>query len=178
MEKAAIAVWLALLPLAPAVAEEALFGPDGYRIAHYRGPVAEPPGGVRRISAEEVARLRHRALLIDVVPAEGGHRDPDGTWRLAVPRPSLPGAHWFPEAGRGAPPPEIAAWFARGVDRLARGDKRRIIITFCLADCWMSWNAALRLRRLGYTDVRWFAGGTDDWRDLGRPLVPATPEPE
>jgi hypothetical protein len=37
-------------------------------------------------------------VLIDVMPAEGGFamRMACGIWR---PRPSLPGAHWFPEAG-------------------------------------------------------------------------------
>jgi len=26
---------------------------------------------------------------------------------------------------------------------------RRTLIVFCLADCWMSWNAAWRLSRIG-----------------------------
>ena len=52
-----------------------------------------------------------------------------------------------------------------------------MIVTFCLDDCWMSWNAAKRLHALGYTNVWWLAEGTDGWRDLGRPLIDATPEP-
>jgi rhodanese-related sulfurtransferase len=42
----------------------------------------------------------------------------------------------------------------------------------------MSWNAARRLRALGYTDVRWLAEGTDGWREAGLPLVEARPEGE
>jgi PQQ-dependent catabolism-associated CXXCW motif protein len=118
-----------------------------------------------------------RALLIDVLPAEGGHRDADGTWHLARPRPSIPGAHWFPEAGRGVLEPAIAHWFERGVARLTKGDRQRMIVTFCLADCWMSWNAARRLHALGYTNVHWLAEGTDGWRELGLPLADAVPEP-
>ncbi|WP_343613725.1 rhodanese-like domain-containing protein [Novosphingobium sp.] len=154
-----------------------LFGADGYRISHYRGPVPAPPEGVARISPAAMARMARQALLIDVLPAEGGHRDERGTWHLARPRPSIPGAHWFPEAGRGVPEPAIARWFARGVARLTRGDRQRMIVTFCLADCWMSWNAARRLHALGYTNVHWLAEGTDGWRELGLPLVDAVPEP-
>jgi hypothetical protein len=68
-----------------------------------------PPPGVRRITPRGW-RLGPRAVLIDVMPAEGGFRGEDGVWHLAVARPSMPGAHWFPEAGRGAAP-GIAAWF-------------------------------------------------------------------
>jgi PQQ-dependent catabolism-associated CXXCW motif protein len=51
-----------------------------------------------------------------------------------------------------------------------------MIVTFCLSDCWMSWNAARRLRAMGYTHVRWLAEGTDGWRDAGLPLVQVMPE--
>jgi PQQ-dependent catabolism-associated CXXCW motif protein len=51
-----------------------------------------------------------------------------------------------------------------------------MIVTFCLADCWMSWNAARRLRSLGYANVWWLAEGTDGWRELGLPLVDTVPE--
>ena len=76
---------LASLLLAPlmAQAEEALFDAQGYCVAHYRGTIPAPPEGVRRISVQDLARLRN------VLPAEGGHRDEDGTWHLASPRLSL-----------------------------------------------------------------------------------------
>ena len=72
---------------------------------------------------------------------------------------------------------DIGPWFEQGVFRLTHGRRDRMIVTFCLDDCWMSWNAAKRLHALGYTNVWWLAEGTDGWRDLGRPLVEATPEP-
>ena len=84
----------------------------------------------------------------------------------------------MPETARGALSPQVSRWFARRVARLTRGDKTRPIVTFCLADCWMSWNAARRLRALGYRDVRWFAEGTDGRRDAGLPLAAASPEPD
>jgi PQQ-dependent catabolism-associated CXXCW motif protein len=159
-----------------AAASPPLFDPDGYRISHYRGPVPAAPEGVRRITAQEVAHLRDHALLIDVLPAEGGHRDDNGTWHLAMERPSIPGAHWFPETGRGALSPEIERWFRQGIARLTAGNRQRMIVTFCLADCWMSWNAARRLHGWGYRHVCWLAEGTDGWRELGLALVDASPE--
>jgi PQQ-dependent catabolism-associated CXXCW motif protein len=177
MGKAVAALVFLLLP-ATATAEDALFGPDGYRIAHYRAPVGPAPEGVHRIAPQAAAQLRPDvdAILIDVLPAEGGHRENDGRWRLAQPRFGIAGAHWFPEAGRGELAPGIGPWFRRGVARLTHGRKDMMIVTFCLADCWMSWNAARRLRSLGYANVWWLAEGTDGWRELGLPLVDTVPE--
>lgn len=151
---------------------------SGYRVAHYRSVVPRAPDGVERIDATRVADMieRHHAILIDVMPAEGGVRDPaTGQWRLAEKRLSLPGAHWFPEAGRGVLDPGIARWFGDGVASLRSKSAANPLILFCLADCWMSWNAARRLHRDGYRNVYWFANGTDGWRDLGKPLVEVQP---
>ena len=174
-----LALFLAMMLSAAAFAGEgALFDPiSGYRVTSYRAIVPDPPVGVPRIRAAEVLRLTDakRAILIDVVPAEGGVRQPDGHWRLARAELGIPGAHWFPEAGRGAIDRGIERWFLTGVRDLRAKRPRAPLIVFCLADCWMSWNAALRLKRAGFRDVRWFGEGADGWRDKGRPLVPMTP---
>jgi hypothetical protein len=111
--------WIAMLCLmmpVPVWAQggEALFSADGYRISHYRGPVPMAPEGVERITVEAVAALRGRALLIDVMPAEGAVRDADGVWHLAEARSGIPGEHWFPEAGRGVPAPILPRGLKRG----------------------------------------------------------------
>ena len=54
---------IAHLLMVPAVGQtrppaEALFNANGYRIAYYRAPVAQPPEGVRRIAPSAVAPLR------------------------------------------------------------------------------------------------------------------------
>lgn len=158
-------------------AEEPLFNQDGYRIARYRAPARIAPDGVGRIAPAAAAQLRPDvdALFIDVLPAEGASRDANGVWRLARSHDGIAGSHWFPEAGRGAPDPGIAEWFKRGVARLTHGQRNRMIIAYCLADCWMGWNAAKRLRAMGYNNVWWMAEGTDGWRDLGLPLVDTRP---
>lgn len=168
---------LAML-LAFGQADTALFDPVlGYRLSHYRGVIPAPPEGVPRLDTAAVARLRPRAILIDVTPAESAVRDAaTGRWTLAEPHASIPGAHWFPEAGRGVPAEGIEPWFLRGIARLHRARPNAPIIVYCLADCWMSWNAALRLHRAGYRDVRWFAEGMDGWREAGLPVAEIVPE--
>ena len=42
---------------------------------------------------------------------------------------------------------------------------------YCLAQCWMSWNAAKRAIEYGYRSVYWYRDGTDGWQELGYPLV-------
>lgn len=175
-----LAMLLAVSAQAITAGDAASFDPvQGYRVAHYRGVVPAPPEGVLRISKEQAARSWRSggAILIDVNPAEGGVRDPaTGRWALAEPHGSIPGAHWFPEAGRGVLAQGIGDWFLKGVARLHRARPKAPILVFCQADCWMSWNAALRLHRAGYRDVRWFADGMDGWRELGLPTIHARPE--
>lgn len=49
------------------------------------------------------------------------------------------------------------------------------MVLYCLSQqCWMSYNAALRAINLGYTNVLWYRGGIESWRQSGPPtqLVP------
>lgn len=177
--KAVIRALLLATLAAPAYAQEPqLFDRAGYRAARYRSPVHRAPEGVGRIAPAALAGLRPDidAIFVDVMPAEGGYRQDDGRWHLARAHDTIPGAHWFPEAGRAAPPPAILSALVRRVAQLSGGDKRRMIVTFCLADCWMGWNAARRLRALGYRNVWWLAEGADGWADLGLTLTPVAPE--
>lgn len=174
-------MWLIAGQLAAAAAAEAPpFDPvTGYRTARYRGIVPHPPEGARRIDASRAEAMNRdpRVTFIDVTPAEGGSRNPaTGEWRLAIEHRTLPRARWFPESGRGRLAPAIERWFASGIARHA-GSTAAPVVVFCLSDCWMSWNAALRLHRAGYRDVRWFADGVDGWRERGLPMVAAVPEP-
>ncbi len=164
-------MWRALMLLV--VAQSGDFDAAGYRIARYRGVVPSAPAGVTRIDADTVRALQRReARLIDVTPAEGGHWDiARREWRLAEGHETIPGARWLPEAGRGDAPSGTIRWLLAA----APADKSRTVIVFCLADCWMSWNAARRLVAGGYRDVRWFADGIDGWRERGWALAPAKP---
>ncbi|SDD74367.1 PQQ-dependent catabolism-associated CXXCW motif protein [Ruegeria marina] len=152
----------------------------GYRIEHQRAPVPDDiPAPVRRVSALRTKLLMQRgAVMLDVYGAgQSRYDDLDGTWLVPEPRESLPGAVWLPEVGRGALEPALETYLARELERLTEGSKARAIVVFCVADCWMSWNAAQRIAAMGYLQVHWFPLGTDGWHDLGWPLHPVEPVP-
>lgn len=155
------------------------FNAAGFRTAHIRSPVSRAPDGTARIAVPAAADIwrSREAIFIDVLPAEGGVADPKtGRWRLAEPHSSIPDAFWFPGAGAGEPPMTVTLWFARGVASLTRGQKGKMIVVFCKADCWLSWNAARRLASSGYSNVWWLAEGVDGWREAGMPLAPVRPQ--
>jgi PQQ-dependent catabolism-associated CXXCW motif protein len=174
---------LAFVGTAPALAPagSALFEDDGgYRISRYRAPTPDTVPGGTRIDIDEFDRLAKdaNAILVDVMIAEGAGPDPKtGKWRLTKQRRSIPGAVWLANVGIGLPDPAIDAYFAKNLKQLTDGDFDRPIIMFCLADCWMSWNAIKRAAALGYTQLYWYSDGTDGWRDWDRPFTDITPVP-
>ena len=47
----------------------------------------------------------------------------------------------------------------------ARGcNNETLLVIYCQADCWMSWNAAKQALSYGYTNVAWYPEGTDGWQ--------------
>lgn len=185
----AVLVLLALLPDHSAWAEGSaahkakrpdLFHPEtGLRIARQRSPTPDDVPGAARISAIEArALIQKGALALDVAAAAQSHYDAlDGTWLINDTHLTIPGATWLPETGRGTLTPEMQAYLTENLERLTGGDATRAIVVYCIADCWMSWNAAQRITALGYSRVHWFAEGTDGWLDMDWPLVPADPVP-
>jgi PQQ-dependent catabolism-associated CXXCW motif protein len=157
----------------PPVAE-----PSGYRGAPYRGPTPATVAGGTAITTEEAAALwrEHRALFVDVLSAP---RRPEGLpadalWK-PVPRRDIPGSLWLPEVGRGALSAALDGYFRDNLRAATAGDKARPIVLYCLADCWMSWNATKRAARYGYTRLYWYRDGTDGWEAAQLPLAEATP---
>ena len=157
-----------------------LFHPEnGLRIERYRAPTPDDVPGATRVNAQEVKTLlKKSAVLVDVFGAASSRFDElDDTWLVSKKCESLHGATWLPEVGRGSSGPEMQTYFAANLERLTGGDKKRPLIMFCIADCWMSWNAVQHAAAMGYTRVYWFAEGTDGWLDEGWELVPVDPVP-
>ena len=153
---------------------------DGYRTQDYRAPTPPTVPGGRAITTEEARALldRRDAVWVDMLPAP---RRPEGLppgtlWRPS-PRLGIPGSVWLPEAGRGLLAPETEAWFRDSLARATGGDPGRPVVFYCLADCWMSWNAAKRAAALGYRDVLWYRDGTDGWEAAGLPTEVLRPAP-
>ena len=149
--------------------------PDGYRLDDYRAPVPDIVPGATVVHVSEVQALiaTGTAVLIDVLPAP---RRPDsmrpGAPWLPTPHLTLPGALWWPEIGRGALPPTTVA---RLSERLHEAVGDRLVVFFCVPDCWMSWNATRRAAEMGF-HAAWFPEGTEGWQASGQTLVPSTSE--
>ena len=158
-----------------------LFDPDtGYRIARHRAPTPDDiPPPAQLIGPEAVQTLLGEgALPIDVFGASQSRFDElDGTWLVSEPRLSLPGAIWLPETGRGSLTATMQSYLTDNLALLTKGDTDHPLVIYCIADCWMSWNAAQRIAAQGYSRVYWFRLGTDGWLDIGAPLVPVDPVP-
>jgi PQQ-dependent catabolism-associated CXXCW motif protein len=121
------------------------------------------PGGRRVVTAEVVKLLNTDAVLIDVLrDNSGGHR-------------TIPGAIYIPGAGdAGNFHDHIQRRLAQVLSQLTSQDADRELVFFCQgAQCWESYNAALRAIQLGYRNVLWYRGGLQSWSAAKLPLQPA-----
>ncbi|MDB5619375.1 PQQ-dependent catabolism-associated CXXCW motif protein [Tardiphaga sp.] len=164
----------------PARAQDVVAEPPGYRMENYRAPVPATLRGAQVLTtAQAEARWRSgAAAFIDVLPRPPKPTNlPAGTvWREA-PRPHIPGSLWLPDTGYGELAEVTEDYLKRGLQRASGGDKARLLVFYCQANCWMSWNAAKRALTYDYTNVAWYSEGTDGWRQADLPMVDAKPEP-
>lgn len=175
---AAISVLLALL--ATAAPAQTVPEPTDYRRSEYRAPVPETLAGATVVDAETAHALwlGGRVAFIDVLPTPQKPANlPEGTLWRDRPHETIPGSVWLPNVGYGDLAPDEEAYFRRGLAEATGGDLHHPVLIFCLADCWMSWNAARRAVSWGYSDVYWFPEGTDGWFVTGEDLVPVEAQP-
>jgi PQQ-dependent catabolism-associated CXXCW motif protein len=180
MMKPAVRIALAMVTLAVVNARAAeVIEPDGYRLEEYRAPTPATLHGAAVIGTQEAERIwRSRiASFVDVLPRPPRPRNlPEGTLWHDKPRANIPDSIWLPDTGYGELAPSMADYFSKGLEKATHGDHARLIVLYCLADCWMSWNAAKRALSLGYPNVAWYREGTDGWDAADLPLQDATPE--
>jgi quinoprotein dehydrogenase-associated probable ABC transporter substrate-binding protein/PQQ-dependent catabolism-associated CXXCW motif protein len=155
--------------------------PEGYRMERYRAPVpATLEGGtVLTTAALEALIDGDRPILVDVLPRprKPDKRNPNMPW-MPPPRAHIPGSVWLANTGFGELSPEFAAYFADHLEGLTGGDRQKLLVFYCNANCWMSYNAAKRAHReLGYGNVHWYPDGVDGWAAAGHDLVEAEPVP-
>jgi len=177
---AARVAFIAILVAVAGAATAEVPEPDGYRAENYRSPTPATLRGARVIGTDEAETIwrSHSASFVDVLPRPPRPRDlPAGTLWHDKPRANIPGSIWLPDTGYGELAPSMVDYFAKGLDKATHGDRARMLVLYCLADCWMSWNAAKRALALGYSNVAWYPEGTDGWQNALLPLQDATPEP-
>jgi PQQ-dependent catabolism-associated CXXCW motif protein len=180
MIRAAVCLALAVTSLAAPARAAEIAEPEGYRLEDYRTPTPLTLRGAKAIGTQEAEQIwRSRsATFVDVLPRPPRPRNlPEGTLWRDKPRSNIPGSIWLPDTGYGELAPSMADYFAKGLEKATNGDRARLLVVYCLADCWMSWNAAKRALALGYINVAWYPEGTDGWFAALLPLEDSTPEP-
>ena len=154
--------------------------PEGYRTDDYRAAVPATLAGARVVSTEEAEAIWRSGsgAFIDVLPRPPKPPNlPPGTIWRERPRLNIPGSVWLPDTGYGTLAPTTENYLRHGLDHAAGGNKARLLVIYCLADCWMSWNAAKRAQSYGYSNVAWYPEGTDGWRRADLPVAESQPEP-
>lgn len=168
-------------PIRIAASDPGLYNEAGLRMKQYRAPT---PAMVPHAQTVDTSRLRallesERPLLIDVlgVTVRPETAELGAAWLPADERYSLPGAVWLPNVGHGTLDLAMRTYLQTHLQRLTGGDRQRPLVFFCVRDCWMSWNAVQHAHGLGYRNLYWYPGGTDDWRAGGGPLERVDPVP-
>jgi PQQ-dependent catabolism-associated CXXCW motif protein len=115
--------------------------------------------GAHVIATSELVGLlqRNAAIAIDAL---------SGT-----PHPTLPNAVWIPQAGAaGTFRDATQLGLGRVLANITSGNQSQALVFFCEgAECWLSYNAALRALNLGYRNVYWYRGGLEAWHEAGLP---------
>jgi PQQ-dependent catabolism-associated CXXCW motif protein len=118
------------------------------------------------------------AAFIDVLPRPPKPKNlPPGTVWRDPPRFNIPGSIWLPDTGYGALAAATEDYFLSGLTHASGGNKAALLVFYCLADCWMSWNAAKRALSYGYTNIAWYPDGTDGWERAKLATEESRPEP-
>jgi len=181
MIRPAVIAALATLALAPGVrAQELVLEPDGYRTGDYRAPVPDTLAGARVITTTEAETIwrAKSGVFIDVLPRPPKPVNlPAGTIWRDRPRQNIPGSIWLPDTGYGQLAERMENYLRRGVERVSGGNRAALMVVYCQANCWMSWNAAKRIVSWGYSNVAWFPDGTDGWERANLPMAESQPEP-
>jgi PQQ-dependent catabolism-associated CXXCW motif protein len=165
---------------APAHAQASAPEPEGYRTENYRAPVPATLAGGKVLATEEVEAIWRAGtgVFIDVLPhAPKPQNLPAGTVWRDRPRLNIPGSIWLPDTGYGSLAAATDDYLRQGLDRASKGDKATLLVFYCQADCWMSWNAAKRALSYGYRNVSWYPEGTDGWQRADLPVAESQPQP-
>src|SRR5450830_1847212 len=174
MKRGLAGILLAMLSLiAMAYAADAPPEPGGYRTDNYRAPVPATLKGARVLTTRDAEALwrAHSAVFVDVLPhpPKPANLPPDTVWR-DKPRQNIPGSIWLPDTGYGGLANVTENYLRSGLAHATQGDRTKLLVFYCQADCWMSWNAAKRAMSMGYAHVAWFPDGTDGWQKADLPM--------
>jgi PQQ-dependent catabolism-associated CXXCW motif protein len=180
MKPRRLVLLLCLAVVAGAAEQQPPVEPSGYRMEDYRGPTPATLAGATILSTDDAHALwkQRTASFIDVLPRPPRPAGlPASTIWRPKPRSDIPDSVWLPDTGYGALAPAMEQYFEHGLAQASAGNHERMLVFYCLDNCWMSWNAAKRAMTIGYTHVGWYRDGTDGWEAQGFPVEPREPLP-
>jgi PQQ-dependent catabolism-associated CXXCW motif protein len=154
--------------------------PDEYRADNYRAPVPATLKGARVLTTAEAETIWRAGsgVFIDVLPRPPKPQNlPEGTIWREKPRLNIPRSVWLPDTGYGKLAAATEDYLRRGLEHASGGDNTKLLVIYCQADCWMSWNAAKRVLSYGYSNVAWYPEGTDGWERDDLPMAESQPVP-
>src|SRR6202521_4183894 len=134
--------------------------PDEYRADNYRAPVPATLKGARVLTTEQAEAIWRAGsgVFIDVLPRAPKPQNlpPDTVWREKL-RLNIPGSVWLPDTGYGKLAAATEDYLRHGLARASGGNNAKLLVIYCQADCWMSWNAAKRVLSYGYPNIAWYS---------------------
>lgn len=163
----------------PGRAQENPPEPEGYRTDNYRSPVPATLTGARILTTEQAEAIWRAgsAAFVDVLPRPPKPPNlPEGTIWRDRPRLNIPGSIWLPDTGYGMLAAATEDYLRDGLIRASGGNYAKLLVIYCLADCWMSWNAAKRALSYGYSNIAWYPEGTDGWQRADLPVADSQPD--
>jgi PQQ-dependent catabolism-associated CXXCW motif protein len=94
------------------------------------------------------------------------------------PGPMLPNAqNAAPASQPGTFDDQTQQQFGQYLQQVTQGNRARPLVFYCQStQCWMSYNAALRAIRMGFTQVYWYRGGIEAWQQVQQ-LAGGAPAP-
>lgn len=136
---------------------------DGLRTKKWNDITPQKLDGIKTVGTQELAlalKSSQAPVLIDVL---SGAKD-------AIPGAItlLHGGLAFDDASKDS------AFEARFSDllKLLSPDLSKPVVFYCASrDLWLSVNAALRAKKLGYTQVGWYRGGMESWKAANLPVA-------
>lgn len=154
--------------------------PEEYRMDDYRAPTPMTVAGADVLDTFSAYKLwtSGNAVWIDVLPAPRRPANlPASALWMPLPHLDIPGSLWLPDTGRGALSPELESYLRDHLEMATKGRRDAPVVFYCLADCWMSWNATKRAASWGYTRLYWYRDGTDGWEAAKLPMAQTEPLP-
>lgn len=156
-------------------------GLSGYREHSFRAPTPPSSPVAWTVDTAEARALIDSGTVIPIDVQATVYRpaaaELPAAWLPSQPRLDIPGSYWLPNMGYPDISPELDDYYRTHLARLTGGQFDQALLLYCIADCWLAWNALKRVAAYGYTRLYWYPVGSDGWREAGWALAEAEPLP-